>query len=115
MTIEERLIEADKSWNAGTIVECIVEIMRENPRTTMLDIEMALRSIGSKATYLVAWPRAQIPFGVRPINIIDGTPAEYGLWICVNGESDMLATLQQFGLTIAQNLDALRHTGINAA
>jgi len=112
MNIATSLRDADKSWNVMTIACTITDIMRAQPELTLLDIENVFRSIESKITYLVAWPVEQMPQELRPIKL-DGTPAKYGLWICINGHTEMLNQLSAFGLTIEQNRAALRDCGFN--
>lgn len=110
MSIDDRLREADKSWNVMVIADVIVDIMREKPELTMLDIEDSFRRIGSKTTYLVAWPEVLMPRTSRPLKL-DGSPARYALWVCINGENDLVHTLARFGLTMEGNRSALRETG----
>lgn len=110
--VEDRLREVDKSWNVMTIAACMMQIMGEEPDLNMLDFENAFRNIGSKTTYLVAWPKSKMPQGLFPVHL-DGAPADYGLWICVNGENDMLGTLLKFGLSYNDNINALRQCGWN--
>jgi hypothetical protein len=110
ISVEDMLREADKSWNAMTIGRVIMTIMKHQPELTMLDIEDMFRSVGSKTTYLVAWPVDQMPATLRSINI-DNTPAKYGLWVCLNGPDDLMGQLACFALTIEQNRTALRECG----
>lgn len=111
--IENRLREVDSSWNVMTIGACIMQLLGEDPDLNMLDIENALRNIGSKTTYLVAMPKEKMPKGIKAVHT-SGAPADYALWICLNGPDDLIGALGRFGLTKEQNLDALRVCGMMA-
>lgn len=113
--VENQLREVDLSWNVMPISECIMRLLREDPDLNLLDIETAFRAIGSKTTYLVAMPKAMITpeRKVKAVHL-SGAPADYALWICLNGPDDLLKTLSSFGLTREQNLDALRVCGVMA-
>ena len=112
MSIEDKLREADKSWNALTIGTVILEIMKADPQLTLLDIENMFRSIKSETTYLVAWPADMMPSQLKA-KTLDGKSAKYSLWICVEGETDMLNQLAEFGLSMKANRNALREAGFS--
>jgi hypothetical protein len=109
-TLEDVCRAADKTWNAMAIAGAIMRIMQAQPKLSMLDFEDTFRKIGSERTFLVAWPRRLVPRGVMTMNL-DRTPAKYALWVCVNGEQDMLNQIAEFGLSVEENRKALRKTG----
>jgi hypothetical protein len=113
MAVADRLREADKSWSVQVISEAIMYILRQNPGMTMLDIEDHFRTLDSKTTYLVAWPKNKIPAHLTPRNAVTFEPVDYALWVCINGPQDMIDTLAAFGLTREKNREALAVTGFN--
>lgn len=111
LEIDSLLREAEESWNVMDISNIIVRILRARPDLNMADIERRFRELGCKQTYLLAWPKENIPGGYCPVSL-DGGDAEYGLWVCVNGHHDMLTQLFEFGMTKEDNMLALTRTGI---
>lgn len=113
MTFIDKLREAEKSWNVATITTAIVDMLQAEPEMTLLDIEDMFRAMGSKTTYLAACPASRLPPYLEPRKLDHVTPTKYALWICVNGQDDLLEHLSRFGMTIEQNRAALRECGFN--
>lgn len=110
--IDAILWAADKEWNMLAISQAILGCCKQDNGLTMAKFEERLRAIGSKTTYLVARPASTAPKEAKVLHLITLEPAEYWLWICVNGPDDMLRELQHTGMTIEQNKAALAVTGV---
>jgi hypothetical protein len=110
---DDQLLDADNSWNAMTIGQALADIMNVRSDLTLRDLEERFRVLGCKRTYLVAWPKSFMPAGVTARKFATKAPASHALWICVNGEADMLSTVTHFGMTPQQNIEALRECGFS--
>jgi hypothetical protein len=108
--IDNRLAEADNSYDVGPIARTMVDILKEEPRLTFADLEKRLRAIESD-TYLVALP-APPPAGLRCRMPVSRAPADYWLWICLHGAEEMREGLFKIGRNEEDNLAALAQCGI---
>ena len=106
------IAHADKMWNVLALSLAFAEIQEKNPDFTYADAERCLREIGSKTTYLVALPADSRPKNTRVLKLTDLTPANFHLWICLNGQQEMIDMLYKFEITIQQNLINLKETGV---
>jgi hypothetical protein len=108
--IDNRLTEADNTYNVGPIAQTLLDILKEEPTLTFADLEKRLRAIKSN-TYLVALP-APPPAGLRCRMPVSRASADYWLWICLHGAKEMREGLFKIGRNEEDNLTALARCGI---
>jgi len=111
-TFDERLQDADVSFDAGYIGQVLVDMMREDPGVTFAVAEKRLREINS-TTYLVAIPLRFCAPQLDVAHPVTGQRANHFLWICLHGEREAIQTYRQCGIAnAAANLEALGTCGV---
>lgn len=108
---ERAILEAERSFNAGTISVTLVDIMKNDPTFSFADAEMILRNYNTN-TYLVAVPTIHVPPGLRVLGL-DHDPRDFFLWVCLHGYQEAVEKLCSVGVrSFDDNLQNLRSTGL---
>lgn len=108
---ERAIIEAERSFNAGTISITLVDIMKNDPTFSFAEAELILRNYNTN-TYLVAVPTIHAPPGLRVLGL-DHDPREFFLWVCLHGYHEAVEKLCSVGVrSFDDNLQNLRATGL---
>ncbi len=104
------LIDADRTFDAGTISVAIVDIMKIDRKFTFADAEAILREYNSN-TYLVAVPKLHAPPGLYVLGT-DHAPRDFFMWVCLHGYEEATQKLRAVGVrSFDENIENLRVTG----
>lgn len=105
------ILEAEESFNSGTISQAIIDAMRVDPSFGFADAEMILRENDTN-TYLVAVPTRFAPPDLM-VKTLSHEPRDYFLWVCLHGCQEAREKLASIGTATAEdNLQNLRHAGL---
>lgn len=106
----QSLLDADSTFNAGTISVAIVDIMKIDRKFTFADAEAILREYNSN-TYLVAVPKIHTPPGLYVLGLDHG-PRDFFMWVCLHGYEEAVQKLLAVGVrSFEENIQNLRVTG----
>lgn len=104
------LIDADATFDAGTISVAIIDIMKIDRKFTFADAEMILREYNSN-TYLIAVPKIHTPPGLHVFGLDHG-PRDFFMWVCLHGYEEAVQKLHAVGVrSFEDNIENLRETG----
>jgi hypothetical protein len=108
--ITDLVKQADVHKNAAVFGQLLANIARHFNRNPFVLVEGILRSLNSQ-TFLVARDIAELSHSFEAFFPNQTGNQDYYIWICVNGQAEQAALLEQIGSTSEKNLERLKKSG----